>query len=108
MRVRALRGVCIGVDRHLKPGDTEDLDAGQVTFLVGIGAVEVVPEPPQQLSIAEDSTDSEQSTDSKESKDPQQSTDSKGSKDDPADPKDDKDHQQSKAGRSGKKDSAAN
>lgn len=45
MKVKALRGVCIGVDRHMKPGDTEDLDAAQVTFLVGIGAVETVTEP---------------------------------------------------------------
>jgi len=43
MKVRACRGVCIGVDRHLKAGDLADLDAAQVTFLVGIGAVEVVP-----------------------------------------------------------------
>ena len=45
MKVKALRGVCIGVDRHLKPGDTADLEAAQVTFLAGIGAVEKIPEP---------------------------------------------------------------
>lgn len=47
MRIRARRGVCIGVDRHLKAGDLADLDAAQVTFLVGIGAVEVVPAEPE-------------------------------------------------------------
>lgn len=46
MKIRARRGVCIGVDRHLKAGDLADLDAAQVTFLVGIGAVEVVPDEP--------------------------------------------------------------
>lgn len=46
MKIRACRGVCIGVDRHLKPGDLADLDAAQVTFLVGIGAVERVPDEP--------------------------------------------------------------
>ncbi len=44
MRVRALRGVCIGVDRHLKAGDSADLDAAMVTFLKSIGAVEIVPD----------------------------------------------------------------
>ena len=44
MKVRALRGVCIGVDRHLQPDDVVDLEAAQVTFLKGIGAVEVVPD----------------------------------------------------------------
>lgn len=44
MRVKALRGVCIGVDRHMKPGDSADLDAATVTFLVGIGAVEKIAE----------------------------------------------------------------
>lgn len=47
MKVRALRGVCIGVERHLKPGDTADLDAAQVQFLVSIGAVEAVKEEPE-------------------------------------------------------------
>lgn len=53
MRVKARRGVCIGVDRHLKAGDLADLDAAQVQFLVSIGSVEVVPE-----EAAEDSTGS--------------------------------------------------
>ena len=42
-KVRALRGVCIGVQRHLKPGDTADIPDGEVAFLTHIKAVEVVP-----------------------------------------------------------------
>ena len=45
MQVRALRGVCIGVDRHLVAGDTADLEPALVTYLVGIRAVERVQEP---------------------------------------------------------------
>lgn len=44
MRIRALRGVCIGVNRHLQPGDIADLDTAMVIFLKGIGAVEEVSE----------------------------------------------------------------
>lgn len=51
MQVRARRGVCIGVGRHLLPGDTEDLEAAQVAYLVSIGAVEVVvPEAPAEVA----------------------------------------------------------
>ena len=46
MKVRALRGVCVGVDRHLKAGDTDDIDAGSVSFLTSIGAVELVKDEP--------------------------------------------------------------
>lgn len=49
MKVKALRGVCIGVNRHLKADDTEDLEPALVTFLVGIGAVEVVKEKPPKI-----------------------------------------------------------
>jgi hypothetical protein len=51
MKVRALRGVCIGVERHLKPGDVEDLDPALVTFLVGIGAVEKYVDPAPELDL---------------------------------------------------------
>lgn len=44
MKVRALRGVCIGVESHLQAGDVADLEAAQVTFLTSIGAVERVPD----------------------------------------------------------------
>lgn len=46
MKVKALRGVCIGVDRHLIAGDIADLEPGLVTFLVNIGAVCVVKDEP--------------------------------------------------------------
>jgi len=57
MKVRALRGVCVGVNRHLKPGDVDDIDAASVSFLVSIGAVEKVvdapaPEPVQAPAAA--------------------------------------------------------
>ena len=39
MKVRALRGVCIGVEKHLAPGDEADMDAATVQFLASIGAV---------------------------------------------------------------------
>jgi hypothetical protein len=42
VRVKALRGVCIGVDRHLAAGDVEPMDAALATYLAGIGAVEVL------------------------------------------------------------------
>lgn len=59
MKVKALRGVCIGVDRHLKAGDIHDLDPALLAFLVGIGAVEVVKEaipkatPPQAAPLTD-------------------------------------------------------
>jgi hypothetical protein len=46
MKIKARRGVCIGVDRNLKPGDLADLDLVTVEFLEGIGAVERVPDAP--------------------------------------------------------------
>ena len=59
MKIRALRGVCIGPARHLKPGDTEDLEPALVTFLVGIGAVERVADevPPPQAQSTESAPD---------------------------------------------------
>lgn len=41
MKARALRGVCIGVDRHLMPGDIEDMSEQMFSFLASIGAVEL-------------------------------------------------------------------
>jgi hypothetical protein len=46
MKVRALRGVCIGVERHLRAGDTDDLEPAMVTYLTSIGAIERLPEEP--------------------------------------------------------------
>ena len=51
MKVRVLRGVCIGVDRHLKPGDTEDLDAALVNYLVSIQAVEALKDEPVKTEV---------------------------------------------------------
>lgn len=51
MKVKALRGVCIGVDRHLVAGDTADLEPALVTFLVGIGAVKQVDDEPETKSV---------------------------------------------------------
>jgi len=42
MQVRALRGVCIGVERHLAAGDAADLDPATGNYLINIGAVEEV------------------------------------------------------------------
>lgn len=39
MNVQALRGVCIGVERHLLPGDVVDLDPATARYLEAIGAV---------------------------------------------------------------------
>lgn len=52
-RVRALRGVCVGVDRHLLPGDIADLDPAQESFLVSIGAVEIYQDAPVSQSKSE-------------------------------------------------------
>jgi hypothetical protein len=53
--VRAIRGVCISVDRHIKPGDVADVDAATAQFLVGIGAVEryVAPAPVATSVVAD-------------------------------------------------------
>lgn len=52
--VKALRGVCIGIDKHLCAGDIVDLDAAMVTFLKGIGAVEDYVAPIQLESKSDD------------------------------------------------------
>lgn len=46
MKVRALRGVCIGVDRNLAVGNEAELDPATGKFLASIGAVEEVKPPP--------------------------------------------------------------
>jgi len=44
MLYRALRGVCIGPERHLTPDDAPvALDAGTARFLLSINAIEEVP-----------------------------------------------------------------
>jgi hypothetical protein len=51
MKVRALRGVCVGVDRHLRAGDTADVDDASVQFLASIGAVEIVKDEPAPVPV---------------------------------------------------------
>lgn len=68
MKVRATRGVCIGPGRHLAAGDTEDLDAATVAFLVSINAVEVVVESPPALELTADGEISESETETKSTK----------------------------------------
>lgn len=46
MQVQATRGVCVGPDRHLAPGQVVDLEAGAARFLLSIGAVQAYA-PPQ-------------------------------------------------------------
>lgn len=53
MKFRALRGVCIGVDRHLKAGDTVELDTATSQFLVSIRAIEPVKDEPPVESVPE-------------------------------------------------------
>ena len=53
MKITALRGVCIGVDRHLQAGDHADLDPAMVTFLMGIGAVERTADAPAPVPSEE-------------------------------------------------------
>lgn len=53
MKVRALRGVCVGVNHHLVAGEDADLDAHMVTFLKNIGAVELVPDEPVAPAVRE-------------------------------------------------------
>jgi hypothetical protein len=53
MKVRALRGVCIGVGRHLNAGDSADLDSATVIFLAQIGAVERIKDAPIEPVKAE-------------------------------------------------------
>lgn len=66
MKIRARRGVCIGVDRHLQAGDLADLDAAQVQFLVSIGAVERVSDEPVQEPTSTGSNSQEPATASAE------------------------------------------
>lgn len=56
MKVRALRGVCVGVDQHLRAGDVADLDTAAVQFLRSIGAVEPVTDEPAAADEADPAT----------------------------------------------------
>ena len=46
VRVRALKGVCIGVERNLKPGETAQIESDDATCLALAGQVEILyPRP---------------------------------------------------------------
>jgi hypothetical protein len=53
MKVRALRGVCIGVGKHLAAGDVAELDTATSQFLVSIKAVEPVKDEPRVEPVPE-------------------------------------------------------
>lgn len=42
VKVRALRGVCVGAGRNLESGEVATLEGGVAAYLRGIGAVEYV------------------------------------------------------------------
>jgi hypothetical protein len=63
MKVRALRGVCIGVERHLVPGDVEVLEPQLASYLTSIGAVEEVVDEPAPVAETEDLTQVVDATD---------------------------------------------
>lgn len=68
MSLKALRGVCVGVNRHLNAGDpVNDLDAATVTFLIGIKAVEVCTEPVTHVEPGPSQTEPSQTDDHKSS-----------------------------------------
>lgn len=51
MKVKALRGVCVGIERHLVAGETAELDDALSTFLIGIKAVELVKNEPPRADV---------------------------------------------------------
>ena len=57
MKVKALRGVCVGVGRHLPAGATADLDPALVRFLTAIQAVEEIKDEPKPAEKPKASTD---------------------------------------------------
>jgi hypothetical protein len=57
MRIRGLRGVCIGPERHLKKDETIDVEPALANYLISIGAAaaapnEPPPEPPKVVADA--------------------------------------------------------
>ena len=44
--VRALRGVCVGANQHLQPGETAEVVGSDLQYLIALKAVEIYePEP---------------------------------------------------------------
>jgi hypothetical protein len=56
MKVRALRGVCLGPGSHLAAGDVGETDAATGQFLVSIRAVEIYTDPPPAADAPESET----------------------------------------------------
>lgn len=80
MKVKALRGVCIGPGRHLAPGDQADLDPATVQFLENIKAVErVVEKPTEATPAAEPDPSKEPEAPAAKAEDAPKSTESKPS-----------------------------
>lgn len=52
MKVKILRGVCVGIDDDAKPGDIRDLDPLTADYLKNIGAAEDAP--PEPAVVAEE------------------------------------------------------
>lgn len=50
MKVKALRGVCVGPEDNLEPGQERELDENTASYLVNLGAAEQVVE--QAVSAA--------------------------------------------------------
>lgn len=53
MEALVLRGVCIGVNRHVAAGERVDLDPQLFQFLASIRAVEAAPAKPAEVPTAE-------------------------------------------------------
>jgi hypothetical protein len=66
VKVKALRGCCIGVDRHLKVGDTTELDPATSQYLVSIKAVEEFKDEPAKHDPKSESAPAEKAGKSKE------------------------------------------
>ena len=51
MKVQAVRGVCIGPERHLAVGDVAELEPQLAQFLINIGAVMPVADAPVEPEV---------------------------------------------------------
>jgi hypothetical protein len=52
MTVKALRGVCIGVNTNMMPNDQATIDGATAQFLSQIGAVTILTRPPPPSMLA--------------------------------------------------------
>ena len=67
VKVKALRGVCVGIERHLKMGEIAVVDAASAQFLVSIGSVERIPETPPKAVAKKESAKADETDASKTS-----------------------------------------